>query len=67
MIIEGNSKGQIKVQTDGCGCCSEYLDLESDREEILDYIKDSLIVFKSMIEYYGIDWSELLKANNLEK
>jgi hypothetical protein len=50
------------VTTNGCGCCSEILYMDSNREEILNELKQNIIVAKEVCMLLEVDFDKFVKS-----
>lgn len=44
--------------TDGCGCCSNSLNIKIDKKEILKEAEGNIVVVKEICDYYNISFEE---------
>lgn len=51
-----------RVATDGCGCCSSNLDLDTDIEEIISHLAQQLAVLDEVLEFYGMEINTLRRT-----
>ena len=59
MIAYVDSEEQ-RFRTTGCGCCSQDLYLEDDRDKILEQLKKNVKVLKEACEVLGVDFLEFV-------
>jgi len=56
-----------QVTTNGCGCCSETLYMDSDRTQILEELKQNIVVAKEVCLLLDVDFDEFTKSIHYEK
>lgn len=58
---KGKDQDYHSCRTDGCSCCSVDLDIETEKDRIINEIRDNIRIAKKVCKFYKVDFNKLAK------